>query len=423
MEVIELLDSSDDDDDELRGVNKADHEEDVFMIILHPNKISELRVTLPRKNNSTFSALRHVIEDELDHLPPFEFLVNGEFIVQPKQEKKWNFGKFGVKGTGRWSSPFYIYLRKRDMMFEYTGDGCSVPKDITSVRFKEGLQKIGNYAFRDCTSLESIKLPSTLVEIGEYAFYGCNNLRKVILNEGLKKIGHVAFRDCTSLESITLPSTLIEIGSWAFRSCSNLSEVTLNDGLQKIGDAVFYFCSSLQKITIASTIVEIGDSAFGYCSNLREVKMTRVPQCLKTNAFHSCDALDKILFPTISYRLENIIQTSHWEDFEDKVNEVRGVVQWESNKLFLSRGRYNHWSDCRHWNDARRDLGRITRLVSYYERKEATSTFELALWKSKLDQANATNTTNRAAYRIDVPGPVKATILQYLDKGKARPSI
>ena len=50
-----------------------------------------------------------------------------------------------------------------------------------------------------------------------------------------------------------------------------------------------------------------------------------------------------------------------------------------------------------------------------YELKEATSTFELALWKSKLDQADATNTTNRDAYRIDVPGPVKDTMLQYLD--------
>ena len=29
-----------------------------------------------------------------------------------------------------------------DVMFEYTGDGCSVPKNVTSVLFKEGLQKI-----------------------------------------------------------------------------------------------------------------------------------------------------------------------------------------------------------------------------------------------------------------------------------------
>ena len=93
------------------------------------------------------------------------------------------------------------------------------------------------------------------------------------------------------------------------------------------------------------------------------------------------------------------------------MNEVRGVVQWESDELFISRATLN----IRNWNEIRRDLGRIARLVSYYELKEATSTFELALWKSKLDQADASNTTNRAAYRIDVPGPVKDTMLQYLD--------
>ena len=86
------------------------------------------------------------------------------------------------------------------------------------------------------------------------------------------------------------------------------------------------------------------------------------------------------------------------------------VVQWERNELFVSRTT-NHI-----WNDIRRDLGRITRLVSFFELKEATSTFELALWKSKLDQVGATNSVNRASYRIDVPGPVKDTILQYLDR-------
>ena len=93
------------------------------------------------------------------------------------------------------------------------------------------------------------------------------------------------------------------------------------------------------------------------------------------------------------------------------MNEARGVVQWESDELFVSRATIF----INDWNDIRRDLGRIIRLVSYYELKEATSTFELALWKSKLDQADVTDPTNRNAYRIDVPGPVKDTILQYLD--------
>ena len=81
-------------------------------------------------------------------------------------------------------------------------------------------------------------------------------------------------------------------------------------------------------------------------------------------------------------------------------------MQFESNKLFVSVAH--------NWNDVRRDLDRITRLVSYYELKDATTTFELALWKFKLDQADENNTTNLDAYRIDVPGPVKDTMLQYL---------
>ena len=151
----------------------------------------------------------------------------------------------------------------------------------------------------------------------------------------------------------------------------------------------------------------IGDCAFSGCRNLREVELNGVPKYLKSNAFNNCDALERFLFPTISYRLGNIIQTSHWEDLEHKLNQVRGVVQWESDKLFVSVAH--------NWDDIRRDLSRIARLVSYYELKEATSTFELAMWKSKLNQADTTNTTNRAAYRIDVPGPVKDTMLQYLD--------
>ena len=42
----------------------------------------------------------------------------------------------------------------------------SVPKDVISVRFKEGLQKIGDNAFHNCSSLKSITIPSTVTEIG-----------------------------------------------------------------------------------------------------------------------------------------------------------------------------------------------------------------------------------------------------------------
>ena len=87
-------------------------------------------------------------------------------------------------------------------MFEYTGDGCRVPKDVIRVRCNEGVQKIGASAFSKCALLESIILPSTLVEIFDYAFYGCSSLREVTLNNGLQKIGTSAFYGCKSLQNI-----------------------------------------------------------------------------------------------------------------------------------------------------------------------------------------------------------------------------
>ena len=107
-------------------------------------------------------------------------------------------------------------------MFEYTGDGCSVPKNVISVRFDDGLQKIGDGAFRDCSSLERIELPSTVTEIGYDAFHSCRNLKEVTFNVGLKKIGDGVFHDCTSLENVKLPSTVTDIGQNAFGSSRRL---------------------------------------------------------------------------------------------------------------------------------------------------------------------------------------------------------
>ena len=67
------------------------------------------------------------------------------------------------------------------------------------------------------------------------------------------------------------------------------------------------------------------------------------------------------------------------------------------------------------WIRIKRYLDPIVRRIRYYEIKEATSLFELALWKANLDQASEmTRRSTRGKYRAEVPGPVKETILQYL---------
>ena len=100
---------------------------------------------------------------------------------------------------------------------------------------------------------------------------------------------------------------------------------------------------------------------------------------IEQNTFYNCTSLKRFAFPTISSRLANLIQTGHWEEIEYEVNEVRGVVERSGGDLFVSAQTMG--GGRRNWNAVRRDLDKIIRLVSCYELNEATSVFELALWK------------------------------------------
>ena len=37
-----------------------------------------------------------------------------------------------------------------EVEFEYTGEGCAVPKDVTIVRFHRSVVEVEKRAFRDC---------------------------------------------------------------------------------------------------------------------------------------------------------------------------------------------------------------------------------------------------------------------------------
>jgi len=322
--------------------------------------------------------------------------------------------------------------------FVYTGRGQHVPKNVVSVRFhpsvtkaedkafdnchmlkevvfNEGLKTIGNRGvFYGCSSLQRITMPSTLTEIGVDAFWRCSSLQEVVFNEGLKKIEHCSFSDCISLQSTTFPSSLTEIGGGAFCRCSNLREVVFNEGLEKIGIEAFKECSSLE-ITIPSTVVDIGMAAFEFCSNLREVELHEGLQKIGRGAFGHCSSLERFTFPSISTRLNNVVEVETEVNRTRRLNDIdtiRGdMIGRRDTELFVPgavlRGSSN-------WNTIKASLDQIVSWIKYHEIKEATTLFELALWKTKLDQADGATDINREAYRIEVPGPVKDAILQYL---------
>ncbi len=122
---------------------------------------------------------------------------------------------------------------------------------VTAVVVPESITTIG-YQLIGCTSLTSITIHSGVTSIGDYAFYDCSNLESVTFAEGsqLTSIGSSAFRDCISLKSIEIPAGVTSIGSRAFESCRNLESLTFAEGSQltSIGSSAFYYCSNLETI-------------------------------------------------------------------------------------------------------------------------------------------------------------------------------
>ncbi len=93
-------------------------------------------------------------------------------------------------------------------------------KKITSVVVPVNVELIGENAFADCTALTRAEIHAKHIEMG--AFSGCKALANLTL-DGTLSIAGYAFKNCTSLTSVTLPSSLeFCAGGVSFFGCSAL---------------------------------------------------------------------------------------------------------------------------------------------------------------------------------------------------------
>lgn len=86
---------------------------------------------------------------------------------------------------------------------------------------------IGAGAFKDCTQLASIELPSTVELFKSEAFCG-SGLTKISIPSSVKAISYRCFKSCTKLKEISFEGDqLLYFGQEAFMYCSALSELTV----------------------------------------------------------------------------------------------------------------------------------------------------------------------------------------------------
>ena len=187
-----------------------------------------------------------------------------------------------------------LYTSERRKLISYLskGENFIIPDSVTS---------IGNSAFSNCKSLQSVTIPDSVTNIGDSAFGGCSSLQSVTIPDSVASIGSLAFCDCSSLQSVTIPDSVTSIGDSAFVCCKSLHSVTIPDSVTNIGDSAFGGCSSLHSVTIPDSVTSIGDSAFNYCSSLQSVTIPDSVTNIGDGVFGGCTSLQSIFISRKTY--------------------------------------------------------------------------------------------------------------------------
>eukprot|EP00980_Cylindrotheca_fusiformis_P015373 scaffold4314_cov116-Cylindrotheca_fusiformis.AAC.3 len=138
--------------------------------------------------------------------------------------------------------------------------GC---KSLPTIKIPSSVIEIGDEAFGKCTALKHVQLPDTVTRIGNLAFSYCCKLEFVQFVSGgarttsplnpipltSKKIGDGAFKGCSSLSHIRVPANIDSNGYKPFSDCTSLISIELPEGILFSKD--IFECDSLVNVAVA----------------------------------------------------------------------------------------------------------------------------------------------------------------------------
>ena len=176
----------------------------------------------------------------------------------------------------------------------YAFDDCS---GLTSVTIPDSVTSIGACAFENCSSLSSVTIPDGVTSIGGSAFYGCTGLTSVSIPDGVTWIYGSVFSGCSSLTSVTIPDSVVRIEKWAFAECSSLTSVTIPDSVTSINEGAFYECSGLTSVTIPGSVTNFGSRIFYGCTSLESVTFLDGVTSIGGSIFWNCSNLTSVTIP------------------------------------------------------------------------------------------------------------------------------
>ena len=186
-------------------------------------------------------------------------------------------------------------------------------------------------AFEDCTSLTSVSLPLGLTKLGDGAFKGCTSLVTVTISStiGITSIGDYAFYNCDDLDTFDFSklTALETIGAGAFQNTgeiNNSGNIVLPDTLTSVGASAFSGSGIVSIVFESNDSIALGESAFASCTSLETVRFSD-PDCdweeYNLSVFNGCTSLEELQLPS-TFNANNQIYESATDFFIQNDNSI-----------------------------------------------------------------------------------------------------
>lgn len=222
---------------------------------------SDIYTNVPLRVPNDYTAYNAYCAD--DNWRNFSTIMSSEFVVDGIFYNLRNFSTAAVA----YKDPTYN---------SYSGD-VSIPASVEFDGVTYPVKEIGPAAFKNCTGLTNVGIPSGVETIGNSAFEWCTGLTSINLPETLKEIDFVAFWGCTGLTSLEIPEGVSTIPYSAFYRCNHMNTVIIPSSVTTIDQNAFEACTSLTTvICMGETPPTIADNTFEHDANYNHYESTVV---------------------------------------------------------------------------------------------------------------------------------------------------
>ncbi|MBR4171189.1 MAG: leucine-rich repeat protein [Kiritimatiellae bacterium] len=186
--------------------------------------------------------------------------------------------------SGDWE---YSVVNGKATITGYSGSSSivTIPSSLGTYPVTE----IGNGAFQQCASLETVTIPNSITKIGHYAFSDCANLVSITIPESVTEIGESIFSGCIALTTLivnesnqnykSVDNVLFNRDGTILIHCAGCKTGSYNipDGVTGFYSDSFSGCTGLTKISIPASVKDIwggiGKHLFTGCTALQEIEV------------------------------------------------------------------------------------------------------------------------------------------------------